>query len=239
MQPSRSRSTEASRLPRATAKPSSTAKALGCKRLQAAATSCRLWQGTLQNSSGKLFAPSRVGTWKEHLRHPKTHLPRQKTLIIHGLLRKGIFMFFHVFFCPLWSSCATGSCSSSGFTRLGSSRTRSAKGMQKLLLGKSWKHKLPKSANHLPQNPETAAQHLKVWEAMLGKQVAGSPWLNTRHLQKGGKTDTIFRHMLRRESNPGLLSEGRGAACQKCWKLALCPPLESAKPVVPAVRCCH
>ena len=86
---------------------------------------------------------------------------------------------------------------------------------------------------------------------MLGKQVAGSPWLNTRHLQKdlthltlacsqarrkhvhakqkskptctgkigeklGGKTDTIFRHMLRRESNPGLLSEGRGAACQKC-----------------------
>ena len=96
-QPSRSRSTEASRLPRATAKPSSTAKALGCKRLQAAATFCRLWQGTLQNSSGKLFAPSKVRTWKEHLRHPQTHLPRQKTLIIHGLLRKGIFMCFHVF----------------------------------------------------------------------------------------------------------------------------------------------
>ena len=29
-----------------------------------------------------------------------------------------------------------------------------------------------------------AAQHLKLWEGMLGKQVAGSPWSNARHLQK-------------------------------------------------------
>ena len=66
-QPSRSRSTEASRVPRATAKPSSTAKALGCKRLQAATTCCRFWQGTLQKSSGKVLVPSKVGT-----------IPRQK-----------------------------------------------------------------------------------------------------------------------------------------------------------------
>ena len=66
-QPSRSRSTAASRMPRATAKPSSTAKALGCKRLQAATTCCRFWQGTLQKSSGKVLVPSKVGT-----------VPRQK-----------------------------------------------------------------------------------------------------------------------------------------------------------------
>ena len=83
---------------------------------------------------------------------------------------------FSCIFCPLYSSCATGSCSSSAFTRLGSSRTRSAKGMQKLLLGKSWKQKLPKICKSFTPN-ETAAQHLKVFKAMLGKQVAGSPWL--------------------------------------------------------------
>ena len=73
MQPPRSRSTDASRLPRATAKPSSTSKALGCKRLQAAATSCRLWQGTLQNSSGKLLAPSKVVKSCKHVKS-KDHL---------------------------------------------------------------------------------------------------------------------------------------------------------------------
>ena len=114
-----------------------------------------------------------------------------------------------------------------------------------------------------------AAQQLKLWEGMLGKQVAGSPWSNARHLQKdqvasavslfptsmqtkrhevhqihgtngeklGGKTwkplgqntqknwrkigrnmdQEPFGHTLRRESNPGLLSERRGAADrQKC-----------------------
>ena len=96
-------------------------------------------------------------------------------------------------------------------------------------LAKTETQKLRKSANHLPQNPETATQHLKVGEAMLGEQVAGSPWLNTRRLQKDltdirllPSTKQKSKHpgktgeKLRRGSNPGLLSEGRGAACQKC-----------------------
>ena len=97
-----------------------------------------------------------------------------------------------------------------------------------------------------------AAQHLKLWEGMLGKQVAGSPWSNARHLQKDQAASAVslfptsgtkhqnnmenwrkirrntyqerknmdqepFGHTLRRESNPGLLSERRGAADrQKC-----------------------
>ena len=84
-----------------------------------------------------------------------------------------------------------------------------------------------------------AAQHLKLWEGMLGKQVAGSPWSNaiskrtkphqlsacsphqckknTKNIKIRGKIGEKLGGTPRRESNPGLLSEGRGAADrQKC-----------------------